>query len=798
MQSHTTPSRRFSPFVWASTLLLLLTFGLRIWRAAHDTVWFDEGISIWMARTPLPEMFSQTAHDTFPPVFYLLLSGWRFLVGEEMLALKMLSAAFGTLTVAISIQIGREVAGKGNDRSWGWQIGLAGGLMVALAWPQIWASQEIRQYSLGTLLGAVALWAALRLFNRPESRWRAAMTLALSLGAGMLTLYLFGQVPLALNLAFVYVFLTSRRRWKLAGVWMLSQIVALLLFAPWIVYSWGAMRREIVGDHAGLWELANLYLSVIFAGAEADLGRYVLPRLIGVAALIAAGTAALITGRREQRNAWVLLISSAVMPVLLFFIMTLPVFGLYRPPPAGRYFVLLSTSVYVLLGWGAVALTRLPARSSFVSWVGRLAGIGLLAVVGGMLAWGTNRYYSGLQLRDDYLSLSATLETLRQPGDAVILNNDTDWPVFAYHYPDDATYVTQRTLESIRDAEYLLAPLIESNDGIWLVQNRFGAASDPGGYLRQRLEAGSRAWRHYAFPEAELWFYALTDARAAPDRLDQVGGWPHQFTRYDAPIADGVRLAGYTRLTPEVDAGDTLTIGVGWRVEAGVTGQWMAAVTVLGAGGDEIASTLVTLDGSAGDHFTPVEIFIPPGAPTGRAGVILLAGPNYIPLTAVTVSPTGWVEIGSSELPGSATALEIRYGDGIVLKAAQLPDRVTWQPGESIPLTLYWQPVAAVPERYKVFVHLIGEQVNPATGNMLWGQQDQEPQGGTTQTTRWRPGETIPDDYLITIGDTVPPGHYTLQTGLYPLLGGPRLPAADQTGKSLRDSVIIFELEITP
>jgi len=113
-------------------------------------------------------------------------------------------------------------------------------------------------------------------------------------------------------------------------------------------------------------------------------------------------------------------------------------------------------------------------------------------------------------------------------------------------------------------------------------------------------------------------------------------------------------------------------------------------------------------------------------------------------------------------------------------------------------LTLYWQPTAAIPERYKVFVHLIGEQVNPDTGNRLWGQQDQEPQGGTTQTTRWRPDEMIPDEYQIAVDEAVPPGHYTLQVGMYPLVGGARLLAADQAGEPLGDSVIIYEFTVVP
>jgi uncharacterized membrane protein len=794
-QLHNPSSRRASGIVWMMTLLLLLAFVLRVWRAAHDTLWFDEGISVWMARMPLQEMFPQTARDTFPPLFYMLLSGWRIVAGEDLLALKLLSVACGMFTVAISYRIGREVAGR-TDPAQGRWIGLAGALLVTLAWPQIWASQEIRQYPLGILLGAVALWAALRLFNRPERPWTSAVVLAASQGAGLLTLYLFAQVPLALNLAFVHVFLASKRRWKLAGAWIAAQIASLAMFAPWLFYSWGAMRRETEGAHAGLGQLVSLYLSVIFTGEGTDLVQYQALWLVGAAALVIAGMVSLICSRRGQRPAWTLLVIGTIMPVLLFFVMTLPVFNLYRPPPAGRYFVLLSTAVYVLLGWGAVALVRVSGRSP---WVGRAVGSSFLAILAGISIWGLGRYYGGLLLRDDYLSAAAMLEALRQPDDAVFLNNDADWPVFAYHYPDTSvTRLTQQRLETLQDAEYLLGSHLQENGGIWLVQNRFGAASDPNNYLRLALEDRALAWRHYVFPEAELWFCALTGSRAAPGSLDQVVRWPDGFVQQTATIADGVQLAGYTRLMPEVDAGDMLVLGLGWQVEAGSTGPWTVAVKIAGADGQDIVSTLVTLDDPAGEHFTPVEIFVPPDAPVGQASIALLSGRYYTPLTSVSIRPAAWVQTSSAALPDSATAMGIHYGDDIILAAVQLPEQARWRAGESIPLTLYWQPLAAVPERYKVFVHLIGDQVNPAGGNTMWGQQDQEPQGGTTQTTRWLPGEMIPDEYTLAISDDVPPGHYTLQVGLYPLLGGTRLLAADPDGASLGDSVIVYEFDIVP
>ncbi|HIE39771.1 MAG TPA: hypothetical protein EYP77_12045 [Anaerolineae bacterium] len=67
---------------------------------------------------------------------------------------------------------------------------------------------------------------------------------------------------------------------------------------------------------------------------------------------------------------------------------------------------------------------------------------------------------------------------------------------------------------------------------------------------------------------------------------------------------------------------------------------------------------------------------------------------------------------------------------------------------------------------------------------MLWNngrivaQSDGVPAGWTRPTTGWLPGEYIVDTRVLTLPPDVPPGVYTLQTGLY-LPGDGRLTTPD-------------------
>jgi len=120
------------------------------------------------------------------------------------------------------------------------------------------------------------------------------------------------------------------------------------------------------------------------------------------------------------------------------------------------------------------------------------------------------------------------------------------------------------------------------------------------------------------------------------------------------------------------------------------------------------------------------------------------------------------------------------------------------RPGEPLALTLYWSAAGPLPQRYKVFSHLLGETFNAAGGNFLWGQSDAEPAANTRPTTGWRAGEVIVDDHLIPIAADAPAGTYTIEVGLYEPVGGGRLAVIGEDGGVVGDHVIVTAVDIAP
>jgi lipoteichoic acid synthase len=120
-------------------------------------------------------------------------------------------------------------------------------------------------------------------------------------------------------------------------------------------------------------------------------------------------------------------------------------------------------------------------------------------------------------------------------------------------------------------------------------------------------------------------------------------------------------------------------------------------------------------------------------------------------------------------------ALEVNFGDLIRLLGYTLHTEKI-KAGDNLQLTLYWQALAEMSTSYHVFTHLIDEN------DRLLGQKDGLPMSGTYPTTKWRAGEIIVDGYELLVPPDTLPGRYLIETGLYELSTGQRLPVLDAAG----------------
>ena len=257
--------------------------------------------------------------------------------------------------------------------------------------------------------------------------------------------------------------------------------------------------------------------------------------------------------------------------------------------------------------------------------------------------------------------------------------------------------------------------------------------------------------------------------------------------------------------------GESIPITVHWRARRTMSQSYVVVLYLL----DNIARVGGQLSWSLGGHYSnmlwapgeyvpetyqlPVFLGTPPGLYTIQLSLYGYRtdakGDTHIRLPIITSStetPTDSLYLGQVRVKdmdeGSppSHALRALLGDQIQLLGYDLspsPDGLL-SPGQTLNLILYWQAVQQPAEDYTVFTQLIGPD------GLVWGQQDNQPQGGRYPTSQWTAGQPVVDRYIITLQPDAPSGRYRLLTGMYLLASGRRLPAIAGDGTPLPDNAI--------
>ena len=754
--------------------IVLLAFALRVLALAEHNIWWDEGLSAWAARLPAADIFRWTAHDVHPPLYFLLLRAWWLLVGDGEFVLRFPSALAGTLLVAAGYGLGAALAGR--------RAGALVALLLALSRFAVSWSHEMRMYILAAALACGALWAAVRLWR--DGRWTAWAGYVLTVAAGLWTLFLNISVPIITNLAFLLVWVRSGRSRRRLLHWASAQLAAALLFLPWLLYALPRMPTWSTAEPFTPGFFLHLYATLLAVGFPLDLDRYTpLTALVWLVLALALLALWRSPRRPHQTGGLALLLFGLVFPAAVVYLVSLSLPLYYSPRLAPRYLLPLAPCFYGLLGWGLSLILRRRR------WVGALL---LLAVVA-VAAYGLAPVYQDRARRDDYASLAATLQAHRRPADLVVLHNDRDWPIFAAHYPGDwhgVPYGRPATADAAAAATFL-TPFWEAADGLWLVTTPDAQRTDPAGALAGWLAARAPRSAAWSFGESALVLYARTAARAAA-LYDLAPGASVPAT-VRAPLGEEAWLAGASLPFDRHLVGDELHLALYWLAPP----RQPLTLTLAGPARHDLVVD-PPVPAAAGPTRQQVDVPLTPDLAPGRYHLLLRSSSgDQLAVARFTLVGRGTPgAVGIANLPAHATPADFALGDSIRLVGYDLPLAVA-EPGGVVELTLYWQAARPLTERYKVFTHLVGATYHDATGNFLWGQQDNEPVGDQAPTTVWVPGAVIQDPYRIPVAAAAPPGRYQLQVGLYGLTDGVRLPVS-RGDQPLGDAVPLAEIEIRP
>ncbi|MCD6289621.1 MAG: glycosyltransferase family 39 protein, partial [Anaerolineae bacterium] len=123
-------------------LILLSGFALRLYQLGAQSLWYDETVSAFLASESPARLIAHTARDIHPPLYYLLLHLWSLAAGDSEFALAFFSVFWGTLLIPITYRLARLLADEAT--------GLLAAFLVAISPFNVWYSQEVRMYTMGS------------------------------------------------------------------------------------------------------------------------------------------------------------------------------------------------------------------------------------------------------------------------------------------------------------------------------------------------------------------------------------------------------------------------------------------------------------------------------------------------------------------------------------------------------------------------------------------------------------------------------------------------------------------------
>jgi 4-amino-4-deoxy-L-arabinose transferase-like glycosyltransferase len=208
-------------------LILVLALAVRLFRIEERVVWFDEAVSLLVAKAAVPDIIAAATDDTHPPFYNLALH----LCPRGELAARGFSVVCGVLTVMLVFLIGRKLGGV--------TAGAVSGALMALSPLHVWYSQEIRMYALQTLLVTASWWLLFLALERRRFWIGYVLVAALSLYAQYTSLF-------ALAAQWLYVLCLRRDAIR---PWLLAQAGVALLFAPCVPL----FVHHLMGGTFGFW-----------------------------------------------------------------------------------------------------------------------------------------------------------------------------------------------------------------------------------------------------------------------------------------------------------------------------------------------------------------------------------------------------------------------------------------------------------------------------------------------------------------------------------------------------------------
>jgi len=391
-----------NPTIWTVILLALVALCLRLFDLGKQSLWMDEGFSVWAASNPLHRIYDILRVDQHPPFFYAFTHVWLY-GGWTEFYLRLPSVICGTFTTLILYFFGKRLFSS--------KVGFLTALFWACAYVALEQETQVRMYAMATLfslLSSFYFWKSIQDGTRRD--W---ILYFITAGLALYTHYYSGFI-----LTSQLLFLLSRREYKKT---VKTAGILFLIFLPQLPTFWIQFEHHV---SKSLPRISFTQL-IIFAGNALGFENVFFEKYWFSVSLGILSLGVIVTGlfrlKARSSNAIGFLVFLCLFPSLVPFAIsyfTTNHIFLYR------YIILFVPYYFLLFVAAMIALSD------------RFAGVFMLVLFALNLSlWGLFMEGPAFQ-RQDWRDASTLLRQHLKTGDAVFVQQAMSIPPLWYYLRD--------------------------------------------------------------------------------------------------------------------------------------------------------------------------------------------------------------------------------------------------------------------------------------------------------------------------------------------------------------------------
>ncbi len=594
----------------AITLLILwMATGLRFYQIDSQSFWNDEGNSARLSERSLELIIEGTASDIHPPLYYVLLRGWRELLGEHEFGLRSFSAFSGILTVAALLALARQLLVKNRGEKWMIALVFLATFLAAINPALVYYSRETRMYALLALLSALSTLVLWR-WMTVDRHLSLAIAYIVLVTAGLYTHYFFPAI-IILHSIIVLIWVLNYLRMVVFSpiqlnsdfsVWKtLLQYAGMLLLMFLLYLPWLPIFIRQTGGRPGVRESFPVFLW--------DSGRWLaFGETVADGDLVwAAAAVFLLAGWAVFAGRWRSLIplSGIIVPLAMLYISG-------ATQPAFFKFLLSAVPFFCLLLGGVWMGPQMTNQRKMWFIIPTLL---LLLMFGGTVVSLNNLYNDPTFFRADYRGMAARIAAENHPNAGIILNAPNQWEVFTYYHQEGApVYPLPKGQPDPGILEPQLAEIGQKHDRIYAIF--WGEDQrDPQRVVEGWLDRNS-------FKASEEW---ISDVRFVVYAVPETAAQEMEHSA-EVIFGDAIVLNGYTLRDERLQAGDIAQVTLFWQAVGDIENRYKVFLHLVDQSGNLIAQrdgepgggTAITTEWQPGEvaidnHGLLIPINIPPG-----------------------------------------------------------------------------------------------------------------------------------------------------------------------------------------